>query len=377
MPEYANKLSQLAPSKIRMFHRLAHSYSAPYLLSLGDSEMPTPFAIIQSATEALTKGYTHYEDNQGNLTLRQAICEWETEHFQTTYTPDNVLITAGATHGLSCAIQACLNPNDKVMYFTPSYPLYSQLIQLHQGMGKAIALPSDNYAITQSLLENNYSLNTKLLIINHPHNPTGHILTKEEMQIICTFVLKYKLFLIVDECYLSLQYQDSLLSFSSFQELHSHIIICRSFSKAYAMSGWRIGYLLGSTTAIQNCKLLLQTMLSCVPSFIQQAAITALKEEPFTQHYKQKSLLAYHYLSQVFEIAPIQSGLYYFLPIQAYATSSEEFCLELLKNCGISLIPGTAFEWEGYVRLSIAVEDELLIQALTILVQYLKTRKKR
>ena len=370
MPEYANQFKSISPSIIREFQQLSKEYKVKYNLGIGDCEVDTPQNIQEATIKAIQNGHTHYESNQGNESLRNEIRKWEINSFTKDYPLEGILITQGATHAIYLALQAILNENDEVLVPLPAYPLYKRIIKNLKGFYIPISLPknSNNLEVT---LQSQITPKTKAILINHPQNPTGKYYTKEEIIIIKDFVLKNNLYLVVDECYIALQYTQTPTSFTQYQELNNQLFICRSFSKAWAMTGYRLGYLVSSPLNIKICTYLLQSSVSCIASFIQQAGIVALNTEPLTNHYKKKSQLAYNYLTEVYNIQPIESGLYYFLPTKR---NSEEFVMNIMKECSIASVPGTAFDYDGFYRISLCASDDTLQEALQILMKYAKEK---
>lgn len=356
------------PSKIREFQNLAKTYHVKYNLGLGDCEIDTPLNIKEATIKAILDGYTHYESNQGNEELRKEIGIWEYTIFKVNYQKEAILVTQGATQAIYLALQATIKKNDEVLVPLPAYPLYRQIISTLKGKYIPITLPKDSTSI-KNVLSSHLTPKTKAIIINHPQNPTGKCYTKEEILQIIQFTLQNNLYLIVDECYIALQYNNNPISFTQYQHMSDKLFICRSFSKAWAMSGYRLGYLLSAPKNIELCTYLLQSNISCIPSFIQIAGIEALKTPTLRNHYKLKSELAYNYLSEAYNTNTIEGGLYYFLPTER---NSEEFIKDIITKHSIALTPGTAFDQDNYYRISLCASDTNLREALRIIINQLK-----
>ncbi|MFL2099739.1 pyridoxal phosphate-dependent aminotransferase [Desemzia sp. FAM 23989] len=354
-------------SEIRAFNQYAVDNQASLFLTLGEPDFPTPAPIKEAALDSLNKNQTHYSSAQGSLELREAICAFEKKTNHIEYSPEEVMITIGSTEAISTALATLLNPGEEVIILQPAFPLYRQLIQMNSGVCVPIDTSTNQFQLSKEMLEEAITDNTKAIIINSPNNPTGTILNASSLEVIYEAVKKHQLFVISDDVYNQLLFTEQPEQLTKYQDIRSYIIICQSFSKPYAMTGWRIGYLLADWDFIEEALKIHQYVLSCVNTFIQDAAIAALDYniEEMLNSYRLRRDYVYNRLKTMNVDVELPDGTFYILPsIKKYGLSSYDFCQKLVLEQGVALIPGSYFEADDYVRISFCVDMKVLEAAM-------------
>ena len=359
------KLYSLQRSPIRRFTNLANQTPGCIKLTIGEPDFDTPQAIKEAAISALQKGQTHYAPNQGLPALRQTIAAFETARGMAC-TADQVLITAGATGALFTALMGILNPGDEVILPTPAFNLYETIITVAGATPVRLDTASNNFQITPNALAGCITPKTKAILLNSPNNPTGVVLNEVSMDTVKDAILGRDIYLICDNVY------DKLTSgerpdLSLDAALRSQVLLCQSFSKPYAMTGWRVGYLIGPEDVMERLLLLNAAQIAAVPTFLQTACITALETETESMAavYQRRREYACQRLSRMGLTFPQPRGAFYIFPrIAEFGLSSEEFCTRMIKEAGVAAVPGSCFGVEGYIRLSFACSDEDLEEGL-------------
>lgn len=359
-------------SGIRQFNTLASSIEGVIKLTIGELDLATPEDVKNSAIKAIVNDHTKYTSNKGIESLRRKIAS---DYLH--YTSEEVILTVGTTEGLSIVLQSIIEEGDEVIIPTPAYVGYKPLITLQKGLVVELDTTRSNYQITRELLDTAYSSKSKCMIITSPNNPTGYVLTKEEMKVITDFVLEKDLLLISDEIYSDIIFTKAIDDFASDIRLKNNLVVLKGFSKSHAMTGFRIGYLISSLPLISAFVKLHQYSVTSTSTISQYAALKAI-EKPYEfmlsslQERRQKVLDRFdeHGISFI----PSMGAFYIFYDISEFNMSSLEYCTKLLYDYKVALIPGEFFlgNHSKYVRLSYAVSMDQLSTALDKIIEFKK-----
>ena len=371
MPGNKN-LETLTRSGIRVFTNLAKATPDCRMLTIGEPDLPTPEPIKLAAMKALEENQTHYAPNQGTLPLRTAIAAFETARGRET-APEEVLVTVGATQALYTALTGILNPGDQVIIPTPAFSLYDTIATAAGAESVFLDVSKTDFQITPQGLANCLTEKTRAIVLNSPCNPTGVILNRESLDAVKEVLKDRDMYLICDNVYNQLVYgQCEDLSLD--EELKDKTILCQSFSKPYAMTGWRIGYLVCPEPLLERLLLLSAAEIAAVPTFLQAAAQTALVQDiaPTRALYRRRRDDVCTRLTNMGLPYPAPQGAFYVFPsIQKYGIPSWDFCLRMIKEAGLAAVPGTCFGCEGYIRLSYCYSDQDLTESLDRLERFI------
>ncbi len=368
-----SNLSLLQRSGIRQFTNLARTVEDCVLLTLGEPDFDTPEAITESAVAALQAGRTHYAPNQGVEALRRAIAKAETARGMTC-TEEQVLITAGATGALFTALLGILNPGDEVIVPTPAFPLYESIITMAGAKTVALDLSANGWSITDDTLSALITPKTKAIVLNSPHNPTGTVLGENALQAVKNAVLGKSIFVICDNVYESLC--AGCPDLSTDKDLRDQILLCQSFSKRCAMTGWRVGYLVGPKEVMERLLLLHAAQIACIPTFTQDACITALETDTseMAATYARRRAYACARLTEMGLEYPRPEGAFYIFPdISRYGMDDSEFCRRLITKARVAAVPGSCFGAPGHIRISFCCSDERLQAGLNRLETFIRS----
>ena len=360
MVERINKnLKNLSISGIRRFTALAMATEGCVALTIGEPDMDTPLPIRQAAMEALQAGDTHYTANQGTMKLRSGIADYEARTRGLDYCPDEIIVTAGATEAIYCALTGILNPGDEVIIPVPAFGLYETVTRLAGAVPVHLDTARSGFRLTYDELAKAITPRTKALILNSPNNPTGAVYTKEELEAVSRALGDKPVFILCDDVYRGLC-QDRCPDITEFTHLRDRLLVAQSFSKPWAMTGWRIGYLMGDRQVMEKLTVLHGHTLTCVPSMLQSACLAALKTDtaPMAEIYGKRCDLAMSRIREMGLSCPQSHGAFYAFPnISGFGLSSEEFCLRMIKEAGVAAVPGSCFGAEGYIRLSYCCDE--------------------
>jgi len=364
----------LKPSGIRKFFDLVLSMDDVVSLGVGEPDFSTPWHIIESAIFNLEKGYTSYTSNKGMFELRKKISEKIHSRYKIQYNPDTeILITVGVSEAMDIVLRAILNPGDRVAIIKPSYVSYSPCVIMAGGHPVEIECRKENkFKLDPAELDTACKDNVKALIFNYPGNPTGVSYTKQELSEILSIIQKYQILLLSDEIYDSLTYDFDHTSVISFPGMKEQTVYLNGFSKGYAMTGWRIGYIAAprKITAMAN-KIHQYTML-CAPIMGQYAAIEAIRggeEEVLAmkkEYKRRRNYLVARLNNMNLETFLPQGAFYTYTDISTSGMSSEEFAEKLLVKKRVAVVPGTAFSSFGdkFIRISYASSFENIKEAM-------------
>ena len=368
-------LSTLKRSAIRVYSNLARETEDCAMLTIGEPDFDTPEAIKLAAMAALQNNQTHYAPNQGTLSLRQAIAEFETARGNETK-PENVLVTIGACHALFTALFGILNPGEEVIVPTPGFGLYETIATISGAKMVPLDVSKTNFQITKEALEAVITPRTKAIVINSPCNPTGVVFNAESLANVKAAVLGKPIFIISDNVYNQLSYVNSCPDLSLDAELKDQLILCQSFSKPYAMTGWRVGYVTCPDYVMDRLLLLSAAEITAVPTFLQEAAVTALKTDPtpMKEVYRRRRDYVCSRLRAMGLSFPEPEGAFYvFVDIRKFGLDSGTFCTRMIQEGKVAAVPGACFGAEGYIRLSYCYCDEELKKGLDRMEAFLET----
>lgn len=383
MIELSNILENYPRSGIRVMFELAKQYPDAISLTVGQPNFDTPDFIKEAAIESLRGGLTGYVSNGGLPELRQIIADQYTERFGRPFTQNNIMVAAGGMESLFLALVSCVNPGDEVIVPDPGYPNYLGQIALLRGKAVPVPLREEyNFELQPEDLEAVITPKTKAVILNSPSNPTGAFIRKETLYKLAEVIKKHDLYVVSDEVYEYIVYDgNEVFSMAQIPGMEKNVLITNSFSKTYAMTGWRMGYVVADESIVQYMPQLQEALISCVPGFFQVAAVEAIKNgdaviEEMVGHYARRRNIMWEGLNQIPGISCFrpQGAFYAFANIKSFGKSSFDFAQELLKNAGVVSVPGSAFGemGEGYIRFSYANSDENLKEALRRMDAYIR-----
>ena len=359
-------LNSLQRSAIRVYSNLARETEDCAMLTIGEPDFDTPEAIKAAAIAALNAGQTHYAANQGTPALRKAVADFETARGNAV-NADQVLITIGACHALFTAFVGILNPGEEVIVPTPGFGLYETLATIAGAKIVPLDVTKTGFQITKEALAAAVSPKTKAILINSPCNPTGVVFNAESMANVKEAVLGKPIFVICDNVYNQLTYGTACPDLSTDPQLKDQMILCQSFSKPYAMTGWRIGYLTCPNYVMDRLLLLSAGNITAVPTFLQEAAVTALQTDPapMRETYAKRREYVCRRLREMGLTFPEPEGAFYVFPsIEKFGIPSGEFCTRMIREGKVAAVPGSCFGAEGYIRLSYCYSDEELKKGL-------------
>lgn len=367
-------LSALKRSQIRTFTNLARETPGCVSLTIGEPDFDTPETIRQAAITALNHNLTHYALNQGTAALRKKIAEVETARGNTV-TPDQVLVTIGACHALFTTLLGILNPGEEVIVPTPGFGLYESIATIAGAKTVALDVTGTGFQITKEALDAAITEKTKAIILNSPNNPTGVIFNQQSLAAVKEAVLGKPIFVICDNVYHALRYAPCP-DISCDPELKDQMILCQSFSKPWAMTGWRIGYLTCPDYVMERLLLLSAATITAVPTFLQEAAITALDTDPapMRQEYARRRDYITGRLRRMGLDFPEPEGAFYVFPnIAKYGMDSSTFCTRMIREGKVAAVPGGCFGADDYIRLSYCYTMEELQTGLDRMEAFLAT----
>ncbi|MBR5004965.1 MAG: aminotransferase class I/II-fold pyridoxal phosphate-dependent enzyme, partial [Erysipelotrichaceae bacterium] len=331
----------------------------------------------------IEKGYTFYTGNMGLLELREAICDYQRRRFGLEFDASQVLMTSGASEGIDLVFRAILEPGDEVILVSPTYVAYSPLVTLAGGVPVFLDTKEETgFKVTKQMLEEAITEKTKMLFLNYPGNPTGGIMTKEDYEELVPLIKKHELFVVSDEIYAELTYEGKHCSIASFDEIKDQVILMSGFSKAYAMTGWRMGYLIAHPDVIHAFLMIHQYAQMCPSTISQYAALEAAKNgdddiEMMAKQFMMRRNFIVNGLNRIGLKCHMPKGAFYVFPsIAATGMTSEQFCEELLNDQRVAVVPGNAFgsAGEGYVRISYAYSIDEIKEALTRMEAFLRNK---
>ena len=361
---------------IRQFTFLVRDTPGACGLTIGEPDQNTPDVIKEATKAALDANDTHYPPGNGYGYMLEAISKYEAEHHGLHYSPEEVVLTVGATEALFASLATILNPGDEVIIPTPAFGLYESITKLLRGVPVSLPTEKNRYQIDPAALKAAITDKTKAIILTSPNNPTGCIYTKETLDAIHDVLVDKPIFVLCDDVYRELVYTEGYHSFSEYQDMRDRIIVIQAFSKPYAMTGWRLGYCLADAPIRDRIQIFHQHMVVSAPSFVQPGCVAALQHDvsDVRELFCKRRDYVYERLTKMgLDVQEPEGAFYMFINIEKYGMDSETFCKKMLKEGLVGLIPGIYFGTEGYMRLSYCYSDEDLKEALDRVEAFLKT----
>lgn len=368
MPRSLNtSLVRLKSSGIRRINALAAQHPGCIALALGEPEFDTPQEIRDEVTRALQRGETHYPPNNGTPFLRRSISEYmSAQGFD--YAPDNIIVTDGATEALHATLLAMLEPNDEVIIPTPAFGLYESIVRVNHAFPVFLDTARADFQIDEDALRDRVTPATKAIVICSPNNPTGCIFNAASLDAVARVAAETGIYVICDDVYNRLVYTDGYERFAlRHPELREQTVVVDSFSKPWAMTGWRIGWLAADPSLAVQIAKAHQYMVSSAVSFEMPAAAAALAVDPapMLETYRARRARVLAALEKMGLSVVEPAGAFYVFPsIKGTGLTSEQFCARAIEEAGVGLVPGSCFGSEGFVRLSYCVSDEDLDEGL-------------
>lgn len=385
----ADKVVEIKPSGIRKFFDIVHEMKDAISLGVGEPDFDTPWHIRDEGIYSLEKGRTFYTSNAGLMELRREICNYLYRKQGISYDPvKQVLITVGGSEAIDIGLRAMLNPGEEVLIPQPSYVSYEPCTILAGGTPVVINLKAENeFRLTAEELEEAITDKTKVLILPFPNNPTGAIMERKDLEAIAEVIIKHDIFVMSDEIYAELSYKEKHVSIAELPGMRERTILINGFSKAYAMTGWRLGYACGPEAIIQQMTKIHQFAIMCAPTTSQYAAVEALKNgdddiaQMRTAYNQRRRYLMNAFREMGLECFEPYGAFYVFPCIKEFGMTSDEFATRFLEEEKVAVVPGTAFGdcGEGYLRISYAysLEDlKVAIGRLERFVNKLRAEKK-
>lgn len=352
-------------------------------LGLGEPDFTTPNYVIEATVAAIKNGYTHYSAPQGLPELRNYIAEKATNEYGTKYESDEVIVLPGIKAAIFMALSAILEPFDEIVNITPYYVSYPAMIKLAEPTAEIINVSlNKDYTLNLESLKKAINKNTKCILLNSPHNPTGTVFSKKEVESIISVCLENDVYIIADEVYEKLVYSNAVhISFAKYPEIKNKLILANGYSKSYAMTGWRLGYAIGPKEIIARMNKIQQHVNTNTCTFIQKGACSIYEnEEAHLDAYVVKLEKCANVLhnsllkSKTFKGVLPKAGFFYFADISATGIDSNTFCVKLLQETGIATTPGIAFgsDWDDHIRFSFAVPIHILERAVGLIEEFEK-----
>ena len=369
----AKHVVNLPKSGIRDFFEIVSKMKDVISLGIGEPDFDTPWHIREAGIYALEKGKTHYTSNLGLIELRRAISKYVEKNYSVSYVPDNeVIITVGVSEALDLACRALINPGDKVMYHQPCYVSYSPSITLAHGI--AVPVPTfakDNFALTVEALRAAWQPGCKILMLNLPCNPTGGTCDRAQIEAIAKFAVEKDLIVLSDEIYSELTFEGVHTSIASLPGLKERTIFLHGFSKAFSMTGWRIGYACGPATLIEAMMKVHQYSMLCASIIAQEAAIEALvhgedaMKKMRDQYHRRRDFIVRRFNEIGLKCHLPRGSFYAFPDISKTGLNEKDFAIGLLQTEKVAIVPGSAFgdNGKGFCRACFATSYEQLIEA--------------
>ncbi len=370
----SKKITGIEPSGIRKFFDLVSSMPDAISLGVGEPDFDTPWRIREEGIYSLERGRTFYTSNAGLKELKVEIGKYLQRKINVSYNPDNeIIVTVGGSEGIDIALRAMLDPGDEVLIPQPSYVSYLPCAVLANGVPVTIPLKQENeFRLTAEELEAAVTPKSKILVLPFPNNPTGAIMTKEDLEPIAEVVKKHDLYVLSDEIYSELTYKSEHVSIASFPGMRDRTLVINGFSKGFAMTGWRLGYICAQKKIAEQMLKIHQFAIMCAPTNSQYAAIEGLRNcEDEVQQMRTAYNQRRRYLLNEFKKMGLECfepfGAFYVFPcIKEFGMTSEEFAERFLAEEKVAVVPGTAFGrcGEGFIRVSYAYSLEDLKEAI-------------
>ena len=363
-------------SGIREFTYLVRATPGAVGFTIGEPDLDTPDPIKEAAKAALDANDTHYPPGNGYPATLEAISAYEARAHGLHYGPDEIILTDGATEALFVSFATILNPGDEVIIPTPAFGLYESIVRLQRGLPVALPTEKNAYQIDPAALRAAITPRTKAVILTSPNNPTGCIYTKETLDAVHEVLREAQVFVLCDDVYRELVYSGEYHSFSEYQDMRDRIIVIQSFSKPYAMTGWRLGYLMADAPLRERLQVFHQYCVTSAPAFLQAGCVKALETDvaPVRALFKRRRDYMYGRLTEMgWPCQEPEGAFYIFVDISQWSMDSRAFARRMLAEAGVGVIPGVFFGTEGYIRLSYCYSDAELKEGLDRMERFIKT----
>ena len=385
----SKKAKNVKPSGIRKFFDIVSEQKDVISLGVGEPDFITPWEIRDAGIQTLKKGYTQYTSNKGLPALRSEISSYLKENFNVDFSADDTIITVGASEAIDIALRAIVDDGDEILVPDPSYVSYKPCIELSGG--KAISVPCSSvngFKLTRESLESVITDKTKAIIFPYPNNPTGGVMEKEFIEQIIPVILEHDLLVISDEIYAELTYGQKHCSIASFDEMKDRVVLINGFSKAFAMTGWRVGFVCAPKPILDAMLKIHQYSIICAPIFSQYAALAGLKQgridgyksvEIMREEYDKRRKFMINAFNDMGLTCFEPKGSFYVFPsVESTSLTGEQFATELLKKQKVAVVPGQAFGEFGkyYVRCSYAYYMKNLAEAVSKIAKFVEQIKK-
>lgn len=379
------KTKKLKPSGIRKFFDIVKQTQGAISLGVGEPDFVTPWKVRQSAITSLQRGYTQYTGNRGIPALLELISKYLEDRFSLSYPPEHILVTVGGSEGIDLALRACIENGEEVLIPDPSYVSYAPLVSMADGVPVRVeCYEKDNFVLKSEYLEKAITPKTKAIILTYPNNPTGAVMTKEDLLCIAKVVEKHDLLVIADEIYAELTYGRKHYSIAQIDGMKERTVYISGFSKAFAMTGWRMGYVCAPKEIDEAMFKIHQYAIMCAPITSQYAAIEALKDgfcdnfatvEEMRSSYDKRRKFVLHSLEEIGLTCFEPQGAFYAFPsVKNTLLDGETFATRLLQEEKVAVVPGSAFSEfsKDNVRLSYATSMQSLAEAFERMHSFLK-----
>ena len=384
----SKKADNIKPSGIRKFFDIVAGQKDIISLGVGEPDFITPWEVRDAGISAIKKGYTQYTSNKGMPKLREEISSYLLTRFNVKFAPDDMVITVGASEAIDATLRAVVDEGDEVLIPDPSYVSYGPCVQLCGGT--PVAIPCDGstgFKLFPEMLEKVITKKTKAIIFPYPNNPTGGVMEKEYIEKLIPIILKHDLLVIADEIYAELSYGKPFTSIASFSELEGRVVLINGFSKSFAMTGWRVGFVCAPKEILTAILKIHQYSIICAPIFSQYAALTALKngsEDNYStvsfmrEEYDKRRKFMYHsFTSMGLDCFEPLGAFYIFPSVESLGITGDEFAERLLKEEKVAVVPGSAFGESGKycIRCSYAYSMDNLKKAIDIIKKFVEKLK--
>lgn len=381
----SQKILQLKPSGIRKFFDVANEIPGVISLGVGEPDFATPYHIREAGIWAMQSGKTFYTSNSGLYSLRKAICNYTERRIGVSYQPEGeVLVTVGGSEAIDIALRTIINPGDEILYIEPSFVSYLPCTVMADGIPVPVELKAGNrFRLTAKQLENVITPRSKALILSYPNNPTGAIMERDDLEELAEVIKKHNILVISDEIYSELTYGKEHISIAGISGMKDRTILINGFSKNFAMTGWRLGYVFAHKEIMEQMTKVHQYAIMCAPTVSQYAAVEAMKNGEadaayMRESYDQRRRYLYDELEHLGLPCFEPEGAFYMFPdIREFGMSSEAFAMELLEKEKVAVVPGSAFgrSGEGFVRMSYAYSIDELKEAMMRIGRYLQRKR--
>ncbi len=385
----SQRAKNLKPSGIRKFFDIASEMEGVISLGVGEPDFITPWSIREAGIQAIKKGYTQYTSNKGLIKLRSAISNYLKSSFDVDFSAEDTIITLGASEAIDISLRAIVDEGDEILIPDPSYVSYKPCVELLGGVAVSVPCSGENgFKLTKQSLESVITEKTKALIFPYPNNPTGGIMDKEDIEEIIPIIIKHDLLVISDEIYAELTYGKKHCSITSFKQMKDRVVLINGFSKAFAMTGWRVGFVCAPEEILDAMLKVHQYGAICAPIFAQYGALSGLERgmsdgfsevKAMRDEYDKRRKFMYNIFNDMGLKCFEPQGAFYIFPcVKDTGMTGDEFATELLKSKKVAVVPGSAFGEFGkyYVRCSYAYSMKNLVEATAKIKEFISELKK-